>query len=408
MGWKHELDIIPSTFVSAIDEVASEAPGVSQWWVDLVGAAEALKKAYTSGDLSNFPESYDQVRPYTYLPYFAPRYIPRLRHALKAAGLVLENLLRLQQNRIRVLDIGAGTGLTTAACLFELESACAVLGTKAWVDVVLYDQHWNSLEVALNLIDRARIKMAWPHLEINCISRIGDLWTTLPEGSYDLILMGHVVCEAYQWKTTTRLDLDNRLRPLLSQIGSLLSMVGVLIILEPINSKHLVKILWVRDVAAAGILGVCAPCLGGGQYCPEETQNAHPAACSGSTHTVTWDHSTMAGYRLRLFTEAALATKGISALPATLQPSAFFPLLLSRAKRLPAPAGVGMFVRRLGVKDARPVCLVDHLGNERVELIPHPGWRADRTVFEPVDLRSGSPTDFDMSALYPNGWPRCT
>ena len=405
---KSELDKVPSELVAAIDEVASLAPGISQWWVDLVGAAEALKKAYTSGDFLRFPEVYDQLRPFAYLPYFAPRYTPRLRHALKAAGLDLRNLLQLQSGVIRVLDIGAGTGLTTIACLFELENACSELGTNRQVDVILYDQHESSLSVALSLIGAARTNMAWPHLEINCMSRIGDLWTILPEGSFDLVLLGHVVCETYQWKAITRSALDSQLRPLLNRISSLLSIVGVLIILEPVNSQHLLKMLWVRDAAAAGTLELCAPCLGRGQYCPEETQNAHPPSCSGSTHTVTWDHRTFAGHRLRLFTEAALATKGVSALPATLLPSAFFPLVLSRGKRLPAPSGVGMLVRRLGVKDVRPVCVVDHQGNERINLIPQSGWRANRTVLQPVDLRSSSPRSFDLSALYPSGWPQCT
>jgi hypothetical protein len=408
---RREVDNIASVIVDAIDYLASGAPGVRRWWEDLVLPAKELGKAYTTGDLSAYPEHWRSIRPYAYLAFFAPRYFPRLRHAFQAAGLKLAALVRLTEGSIRVLDLGAGSGILTVATLLELERACQTLGLEIRVEAVLQDNDQTALQAAGQLLEFARKANAWPHLQVEWNCRLGDLCDVAP-GLFDIVLVGHVICEFYQWKASMdRVHFQSILKPFFKRIEDQLSRCGVAVIIEPMNKTHLLEPLWIRDYArTTSKLGFCAPCLGRGERCPEESApyNRTPA-CSGSTHVVSWDDRTSAGHRLRLFTEAVMLTRGISGVRLPLRPSYFFPLVLSRGRPEPVPIGVGMVVRRVGpndrIHDTEVFCVVRAEGQEQVETIAKPGSRADRAVLRAVDLRDGAPTDFDLSALYPSGWP---
>jgi SAM-dependent methyltransferase len=368
------------------------------------------------------------VRPYAYLPYFTPRYLPRLRHALRASGLRLSSLLQLSRGPIRILDLGAGTGILTLACLLELERACQELGVGAEVEAVLRDSNEDSLNVASQLLQITNQTGAWPHLKVHSEFQCCDVRSNSGKGLFDVVLLGHVLCEFYQRREIDRDQLNGILGQILRVVEGQLSSRGVVVIIEPVDRDHVSKLLWIRDYARmTSKLSVLAPCLGTSLYCPEEgSPYSGRPACSGSTYVTTWDDTTLAGHRLRLFTQGLLWEKGLTQAP-PFSRSWFFPLVLSLGAREPVPEGVGMAVRRRALasekwktRNVEIVCVVGTQGGERIQAFPKPGSNANGAILRAIDVRDWGLTDiagseptadtkeFDLSALYLNGWPVVT
>jgi hypothetical protein len=422
MVQSHEkkLDVIDSAVVDVIDRIASLAPSVVNWWEDLVLPASALRREYNES--VKYPDSWNPQRPYAYLPFFGPRYLPRFKHVLRAAGLEFTALVKLKKGPVRILDLGAGSGILTIACLLELERACQSAGVKSDVDVVLCDQNQHSLSVAEQFLQLLQQIDALPHLTLGWTSVESNIHTATIPGSFDLVLLGHVLCESYQSLSSEEVQsglfFDAILDPLFSWIRSKLSDFGVVTIIEPLNANHLSTPLLIRDfLRQKNELTLLAPCLGTSTRCPERvTPYWKTAACSGATHIITWDDSTEAGHRLRLFTEAVLLVRGLT-LSLPIPRSCFFPIVLSRGKRDVLPADVGMTVRRVApsnkTSNIQPVCLVGPDGAERVLPFHKNGFNAKRSLMRAIkvvqenstDRRLDSFSEFDLSALYKLGWP---
>jgi SAM-dependent methyltransferase len=406
--------------VEAIDKLAARAPGVQCWWRDLIPIGKELREHYAEG--KTFPESLRPQKYQAYLAAYLPWYLPRFHHALRAAGLDLSRLLDIKSDRhVSILDLGCGPGTLTVATLNELQRVSKARRVTTTVSVTLWDMDEYALSVAGELIEYLENRERWPDLRITWSGHCRSLLETHEDESesYDLVTIGHVFCEmARKGVLLQGLESTSKL------LHRILSPVGVVVIIEPTNRDFLGRFLELRDeLRSRTHLHVLGPCLGLTLRCPERDRDTGGVvpACSGAIGKVYWNNAIELGRRLTYFTQQLQGKSRPSPRrPLTIHRTrSYSSLILGRGNRAVVPPGVGTAVRRWGREEDRKrrfICMVGDDGLERIVCEDtsdkdNPRFTAYQTVAAPpgawgVDALITTITrSYELSALYPRGWP---
>jgi ribosomal protein RSM22 (predicted rRNA methylase) len=158
---------------------------------------------------------------------------------------------------LRVLDLGAGLGATSLGVARFLRHA----GSAAVrLQVTAVERDAGSLQLMRALVE-ALHPLADELVPIELELARADVARELPQGSFDLVLLGFVLNELY-------LDRPAESRPalraaLLQELAARLAPDGALIVLEPALKESARELMRTRDalVASASALHVFAPCV---------------------------------------------------------------------------------------------------------------------------------------------------
>ncbi|HEX7714568.1 MAG TPA: small ribosomal subunit Rsm22 family protein [Bacillota bacterium] len=164
-----------------------------------------------------------------YLLYYWPVSYLQTRYALVESGM----------HPRKLLDLGSGPGAATLACI----DAGAVTALAA-------DRSRDALGVAGRLARAGGVK-------IETTSWNGESGAPLPPGSYDCIILGHVLNELW----VERSDRIERRLALLERISGHLGPAGRILILEPALLATSRELLHLRDRLMERGFQILAPCL---------------------------------------------------------------------------------------------------------------------------------------------------
>lgn len=165
------------------------------------------------------------------------------------ASLALAELPPAPRAPTAVLDLGSGPGPLAAAVLD------AVGGTGQPVEeLVLADASGKALGLAGEILERGDSRPA--RLRLRELDLESD--ATLPEGPFDLIVMGHCLNELWLGAGDAR----SRRLGLLERAAGRLAPDGRMLVLEPALLSTCRELLQLRDLLAATGRRVIAPCPG--------------------------------------------------------------------------------------------------------------------------------------------------
>jgi SAM-dependent methyltransferase len=198
------------------------------------------------------------------LLFFGPSDAARLEVPLAELGAVAP-----LPPRLRVLDLGAGTGAMTLG----LASYLRRRGTAAEVEVEALDQDAEGLALVAAVAERARATLAPLRLEVR--TRTADLAGRheLPPGPFDLVLAGSVLNELH----VTAPDRAERRAALIVAAAARLHPEGALIVVEPALRLTARDLAALRPRVTAAGLTLFAPC-------------PHAAACPLLVRERDWCH----------------------------------------------------------------------------------------------------------------------
>jgi SAM-dependent methyltransferase len=235
--------------------------------IDLDAAAKdllALQRGLT-GDRKLIGERYmdERVRLSSYLLFYWPVSYAQARAMLRMAGIAPRS------GAVRVLDLGSGPspcGLAAADHLAGIAPG-APLGAVARASLVACDPSALALESAGRLAAAAGCDFAAVPGWDAAASAV------LPDGPFDLIVLGHVVNELWSGEP----DRIARRARLLDRCFELLAPDGALLLLEPALLSTGRDALALRDALVSAGRRVLAPCVRSGP-CPAlqaEGQTCH-------------------------------------------------------------------------------------------------------------------------------------
>jgi SAM-dependent methyltransferase len=211
---------LPTELEDVLWEVARERLPVGR--LDpraLAGAVSLLSERYTTRreDLDRAGER-DLLA--ARLLFFGPSDAPKLEVPLGE----LDSVAPLPA-RLRVLDLGAGTGAMTLGLLGFLRRR----GGPAEVEVEAVDHDADALALLRHVADRARERLAPLRVEVR--ARTVDLAGRheLPPGPFDLVLVGTVLNEVHAGDA----DRDARRAALVVEAAARLQPEGAVIVIEP-------------------------------------------------------------------------------------------------------------------------------------------------------------------------------
>lgn len=211
-------------------------------WADLARDAARLSDAFTTrraGELA--ASTADPRRLPAYGLFFFPRNFARVRWALREAP------PPAPPARLRLLDLGAGTGAAGLAALEDLARAAPEAAVE-----------WHAQDAAdagLALLQRLFDDLAprhWPRASLH--ARTGDL-AAPPPGPWDVVLVSYALNE-----TSWFADAARR-RAWLAGLVRELAPGGRLVICEPVVRDAPARLEQLRDeVAAGGLARILGPC----------------------------------------------------------------------------------------------------------------------------------------------------
>jgi len=182
----------------------------------------------------------------SYLLFYWPVSYAQTQAMLAMAG------FSLGARKIRILDLGSGP----APCSLAAADFLRASQSAAHVEITACDRSEPALESAKHLAEASGYEMITiPHWDAST--------TKIPEGSFDLVVMGHLVNELWQGRQD-RLD---RRFAFLESAFSRLGPEGALLVLEPALMGTGRELLELRDRLAASGKHILAPCVRSGP-CP--------------------------------------------------------------------------------------------------------------------------------------------
>jgi SAM-dependent methyltransferase len=150
----------------------------------------------------------------------------------------------------RVLDLGSGPGPASAALLDALAGA----GKPSPEELVLADASRKALDLGSALLAKGNARPD----RLSAVELDLEAEPQLPDGDFDLILMGHCLNELWR----SRPDAIDRRASLLRRAGRSLAPGGLLLLVEPallVTSRELIAL---RDLLTAEGWSVAGPCPG--------------------------------------------------------------------------------------------------------------------------------------------------
>ena len=156
----------------------------------------------------------------------------------------------------RILDLGSGPGPASAAVL----DASRANGAAGPEELVLVDASRKALDLAASLLDRglAGKSAASKPLRVSTAAIDLEEGRELPEGPFDLIVMGHCLNELWRGEG----DAVDRRSDLVRRAADRLAPGGRILLLEPALLLTCRELIALRDRLALGGWRVLAPCPG--------------------------------------------------------------------------------------------------------------------------------------------------
>ncbi len=176
----------------------------------------------------------------SYLLFYWPVSYAQTQAMLAMAG------FSFGSQKIRVLDLGSGPAPCSLAAADYLRAA----NPAVQVEITACDRSELALESAKRLAEALVFGMG-------TIPNWDAATTKIPDGSFDLVIMGHLINELWQGRQDR---LDRRLA-LVEEAFSRLAPDGVLLVLEPALMGTGRELLELRDRLAASGKRILAPCV---------------------------------------------------------------------------------------------------------------------------------------------------
>lgn len=419
------MDAVPSRVVpldaktvDALVTVALRAPGIADHWSDaMANLCRVMSRQHGARGWVS-PEQERRLS-CAYAVGFVPRYLPRVIYALRGAGLQVRRLVDIAEGRISILDVGCGPGTASLALLHELNAAADACSRTLSVAVLARDKSSVHLDTAEAVVRELERNDRWPCLQIDWQRDEADLFAAAPRRA-DLIVFGHSICEKYQRQYVE--DFGGLFEQICSFIADSLTTRGVAIVLEPILAFQSDIALRIRDhVAGRPDLGILGPCPRGTFPCPELRLRDDQAACGTATAAVTWRLNKCGRALLKVMHRAgwgSLARDRAGHVYGQVNRSEnlqFFALVVGRKPRADMPEGVGTSIVRPDAEGYRFVCVADEFAMRVIavkepcgsEPMPYGGvtTRFLTVLDEEKAKYKGDLPPWDVSALYPDGWP---
>ncbi|MBI5481057.1 MAG: hypothetical protein HY906_19525 [Deltaproteobacteria bacterium] len=181
------------------------------------------------------------------LLFFGPSDAPKLEVPLAEVDSVAP-----LPRRLRVLDLGAGTGAMTLGLLAYLRRR----GGAAEVEVEAIDHDVGALALLGHVAERARAALAPVRVAVR--TRTADLAGRhdLPPGPFDLVLLGALLNEVHAGDA----DRDRRRAALIVEAAARLRPAGAVIVIEPALRLTARSLAALRERLLAAGLVLFAPC----------------------------------------------------------------------------------------------------------------------------------------------------
>jgi ribosomal protein RSM22 (predicted rRNA methylase) len=259
---QRSFDLLPlsPSFYALLSHTAAHKglafPGVEP----LSEAVATLSHAYTRDRTAVTARGAERGSHLARAHFFLPRDLVKVLGPVR--DLVRLGRLPLKK-KLRVLDLGAGLGATSLG----LSRALKLTGQKhERLEVLALESDGRALELFRSLAGGVE-KLAGEFVPLTLETRSEDATRALPEGPFDVILLGFVLNELYaqendEKQITARSDY-------LLRLSELLAADGVMIVLEPALKTVTRSLMMVRDrlSARAASPHVLAPCVRSGP-CP--------------------------------------------------------------------------------------------------------------------------------------------
>jgi ribosomal protein RSM22 (predicted rRNA methylase) len=238
----------------------------------MAGLVAALSAAYNAGEKT---EGALPAR----LAFSFPRDVPKSAGAVRE--LVSTGALTFPAERpLRILDLGAGLGASTWGVILALAEAS---DAPAKVEAMCVDDDRDALSVAEDIVTerrdkgRALINLTTLRSDLARPRNLAEQITRRSPGSFDVVVLGQVLCEIESISEETRLDVHVEL---VRVAGELTAPTGSVVIIEPALRERTRRLHAVRDAILAsspGGLRVFAPCV-------------HQALCPALADPNAWCH----------------------------------------------------------------------------------------------------------------------
>ena len=204
---------------------------------DLLGLQRGL-----TGERALIGSSYmdESRRLSSYLLFYWPVSYAQTQAMLAMAGFSLE------AQKIRILDLGSGP----APCSLAAADFLRASHPASQVEITACDRSMLALESAKRLAEASGFEM-------KTISNWDASSTKIPGGSFDLVILGHLVNELWQ----DRSDRLDRRFAFMEDAFSRLAPDGVLLVLEPALLGTGRELLGLRDRLVASGKRILAPCV---------------------------------------------------------------------------------------------------------------------------------------------------